>query len=113
MDYYDRLGNNVDLMNADEGDENIDDNVSLPEDSLGFSPYQEAMDDEYGAQFGDPAKCPYHPSEIISSPDGMFDSPCGYCENEYENDECPADEEISSGAEIAKDFVSDEDEIPF
>jgi len=41
---------------------------------------------EYNAQFGDPRRCPSHPHVTTSSPDGMFDAPCGECEAEMEND---------------------------
>lgn len=34
---------------------------------------------------GDPRRCPRHPHVATSSPDGMFDAPCGACE--YEMDE--------------------------
>jgi hypothetical protein len=33
---------------------------------------------------GDPRRCPRHPNEVTSSPDGMFDAPCGACEFEME-----------------------------
>lgn len=46
---------------------------------------QVAMDDELGAAMGDPRRCPHHPHVAISSPDGMFDAPCGECE--YESDQ--------------------------
>lgn len=42
------------------------------------------MDDERGAELGDPRRCPRHPSQVTSSPDGMFDAPCGACEFEME-----------------------------
>lgn len=47
---------------------------------------QEAMDDEFGAQFGDPRRCPRHPGQVTSSPDGMHDCPCGSCEMGMEDD---------------------------
>lgn len=46
-----------------------------------FDSYRAAMEDELGASYGDPRRCPHHPSEITSSSDGMFDSPCGHCES--------------------------------
>lgn len=29
---------------------------------------------------GDPRRCPRHPEVTTSSPDGLFDAPCGLCE---------------------------------
>jgi hypothetical protein len=43
-----------------------------------FDAEQEAYEDEMGA-YGDPRRCPIH-GEQTSSPDGMFDAPCGACE---------------------------------
>lgn len=43
---------------------------------------QEAQQDEEGAQYGDPRRCPHHPHVTTSSPDGLFDAPCGECEAE-------------------------------
>lgn len=43
----------------------------------------QAREDELGAEFGDPRRCPIH-GEMISSPDGMFDAPCGACEHAYD-----------------------------
>lgn len=40
----------------------------------------EARRDEEGAALGDPRRCPWHPHVATSSPDGMFDGPCGECE---------------------------------
>jgi hypothetical protein len=42
----------------------------------------QASDDEMGAEMGDPRRCPHHPGVQTSSPDGMFDAPCGACEAE-------------------------------
>jgi len=42
------------------------------------------MDDELGGELGDPRRCPRHPDQKTSSPDGMFDAPCGKCEHEME-----------------------------
>lgn len=42
------------------------------------------LQDEYEAQYGDPRRCPHHPSEVTSSPDGMHDAPCRACEGEGE-----------------------------
>ena len=39
--------------------------------------------DEEGGRYGDPRKCPRH-GTVTSSPDGMFDAPCGRCEAEGE-----------------------------
>jgi len=45
-------------------------------------PSREAAEDEIGATFGDPRRCPRHPSVRTSSDDGMFDGVCGACEGE-------------------------------
>ena len=120
MDHYDRLGNNVDLANADEGYDDEGDRPTLPEDDDYFDPQREAEEDEWGAQFGDPRRCPHHPTEITSSPDGMFDAPCGYCEHEGEHgeeDEATADTVPNPAtadtipAPVVKDVT--EDDIPF
>lgn len=42
------------------------------------------LEDERGAELGDARRCPKHPNEKTSSPDGMFDTPCGACEYEME-----------------------------
>jgi hypothetical protein len=52
------------------------------EDEGWVDPAQEALEDEYGAQFGDPCYCPRHPRCQIRSADGMFDGECGECEFE-------------------------------
>jgi len=49
-----------------------------------IDPYQEAMDDEAGAAYGDPRRCPRHPGIATSSGDGLHDAPCGACEYESE-----------------------------
>lgn len=36
---------------------------------------------------GDARRCPRHPGVATSSPDGLFDTPCGLCEAEMEADE--------------------------
>ena len=43
---------------------------------------REAAEDEFGASFGDPRRCPRHPGVRTSSGDGMFDGLCGACEFE-------------------------------
>jgi hypothetical protein len=44
------------------------------------------MDDDW-TYSGDPRRCPAHPNVVTSSPDGMFDTPCGQCEaSMYEAD---------------------------
>lgn len=124
MDHYDRLGNNVDLANADERydlDEDEGYTPTLPEDEVGFDPYQEAMEDEWGAQWGDPRRCPHHPTEIISSPDGMFDAPCGACEHAMEHDEeeavtlrtPPTSGAVSPTADTVPAPPDTDDDIPF
>jgi hypothetical protein len=37
-------------------------------------------DDDLGFTFGDARRCPRHPRVRTSSPDGLFDAPCGPCE---------------------------------
>lgn len=43
---------------------------------------------DYGDQpfMGDARRCPSHPNEVTSSPDGMFDAPCGQCEHESDTE---------------------------
>jgi hypothetical protein len=48
------------------------------------------LEDERGGELGDARRCPRHPNVKTSSPDGMFDTPCGECE--YEND-IPSEQE--------------------
>lgn len=43
-----------------------------------------ALEEELGAELGDPRRCPRHPDQKTSSNDGMFDAPCGKCEHEIE-----------------------------
>lgn len=46
---------------------------------------REREDEERGVIFeGDPRRCARHPEQVTSSPDGMFDSPCGACEAEMD-----------------------------
>lgn len=58
----------------------------------------EAEDREYelGAEIGDPRRCPRHPHVATSSPDGMFDTPCGECE--FASEEAWAKEEDAKDA---------------
>jgi len=51
---------------------------------------RQEMEDEFGAALGDPRHCRRHPSQVISSPDGMFDTTCGMCE--MEADSCEEEE---------------------
>jgi hypothetical protein len=48
-----------------------------------FDIWQEEQD-EIGGELGDPRRCPRHPDQKTSSPDGMFDTVC--CKCEHEND---------------------------
>lgn len=41
----------------------------------------QARDDELGAEFGDPRRCPRHGTQT-SDAFGLFDAPCGDCEAE-------------------------------
>jgi hypothetical protein len=53
---------------------------------------EDDRDYEMFASLGDPRRCPRHPSVAISSPDGMFDGLCPYCESEMAEEEptwCP------------------------
>lgn len=45
--------------------------------------YEDVYDDRDG--YGNARVCPSHPWVVTSSPDGMFDCPCGVCEAEMEN----------------------------
>lgn len=44
-------------------------------------------DDDF--DYGDPRHCPVHPEVVTSSPDGMFDAPCGACEAAMEEPSDP------------------------
>jgi len=82
--------------------------LGLPEDELGFSPEREAMEDELGAQAGDPRRCPRHPGEVTSSPDGLHDFPCPACEHGMALE---AEAEAADGAaepEVAVGFRHDD-----
>lgn len=44
------------------------------------------MQDQYGAELGDPRRCPRHPGVRMSSNDGLFDAACcDLCEGEMED----------------------------
>jgi hypothetical protein len=124
MPHFDRLGNDIDISLADEGYEP----PTLPEEDPYFSPEEEARQDELGAEYGDPRRCPKHPEVQTSSADGMFDAPCGKCEYEgekasYEWDHNPENAYrpfcAELGAYIPKEnrwpirCMKDEEEIPF
>lgn len=47
---------------------------------------EQELEDERGAEFGDPRRCNRH-GTIISSADGMFDGLCGACEYEMDTHE--------------------------
>ena len=49
---------------------------------------RQELEDEHNAQYGDPRRCPHHPHVTTSSPDGMFDAPCGECESEMHELHC-------------------------
>lgn len=68
------------------------------------TPYEEEMDAEAGAAYGDPRRCPRHPHVQTSSPDGLHDAPCGECEAESEREaddlrRSRAEEVVSEGCE--------------
>jgi hypothetical protein len=69
----------------------------LYEDEL--TGWEEHCAHEEGAAYGDPRRCPHHPHIATSSPNGMFDAPCGACEAEMEADsqEQAFDEEVAQG----------------
>jgi len=46
-------------------------------DTMEWEQYMEATGRWYE---GDPRRCKIHPHVTTSSPDGMFDAPCGECE---------------------------------
>jgi hypothetical protein len=50
-----------------------------------LSPEEEAREDELGAAYGDPRRCPRHPGIATSDGFGLFDAPCGACEAEGED----------------------------
>lgn len=50
--------------------------------------------------YGDPRKCPIHGTPI-SSPDGMFDAPCGACEFDADEEEKAAFHGLPPGWENA------------
>mgnify|MGYP001593862433 CR=1 FL=1 len=56
-------------------------------------------DDDYFPS-GDPRRCPYHPREVTSSSDGMFDTPCGACEFEMD-----AERDAEFYGEVASDLL--------
>lgn len=116
MDHYDRLGNNVDLANADEGEEDEGYVPTLPEDDPYFDPQREAEEDEWGAQFGDARRCPRHPHVKTSSDDGMFDCDCGECEYEsemaYRESQEPTWGAPVVGSGIVDDMAADAEECP-
>ena len=52
-----------------------------------INPYDDELEIEFNGQYGDPRRCPTH-GEATSSPDGMFDAPCGACEAEMHELDC-------------------------
>jgi len=48
-------------------------------------------EDDPGAELGDPRRCRFHPHVRTSSPDGLFDTPCGACEHgmDFSEEETP------------------------
>lgn len=51
-------------------------------DFLNEADYWDAVHEEAMGYQGDARRCPVHPHVATSSPDGMFDAPCGACEAE-------------------------------
>jgi hypothetical protein len=81
---------------------------TLPEDEEGYSPEQEALEDEQGAEYGDPRKCPRHPHVATSSRDGMFDAPCGVCEAEMDDDRHEREEDGAPFLTAEQEAVDEE-----
>ena len=66
-------------------------------------------EDKDETYYGDPRRCPVHPEVQTSSPDGMFDAPCGKCESRMEEVYCigcggPEHPPAECPAVIAGDF---------
>ena len=70
---------------------------------------------------GDPRRCPVHPNQVTSSPDGMFDAPCPACEWEMEagryedenfKEEFPTTKTLEE-LPLYDPTHEDEDDIPF
>jgi hypothetical protein len=59
--------------------------MSRPSDFLSEEAYYEALHEEQMGYEGDARRCPRHPNIKTSSPDGMFDAPCGACEAEMDD----------------------------
>ena len=55
--------------------------------SMSNAMYDEEMQYEEDARYGDPRKCSRHPHIKTSSGDGMFDAPCGACEAEMDEED--------------------------
>lgn len=81
--------------------------------------YDDHDDHEY---LGDARVCPAHPWVTTSSPDGMFDCPCGVCEANMEDMGQPELEPIivndpviarRMGQPIYLSQVDDDDDVPF
>jgi hypothetical protein len=72
-------------------------------------------DSDNFSYLGDPRRCPKHPNEVTSSPDGLFDAPCGRCEYEMDAEfyaEMDA-AEAAPKAEFEPPVDEDGDIIPF
>ncbi len=50
-------------------------------------------------RYGDPRRCPLHPDVVTSSPDGMYDAPCGKCEMEMDYDHYEGEQTTSDYAD--------------
>jgi|GEM_PF-6924489 len=65
---------------------------------------EEARQDEEGAEYGDPRRCPRHPGVRTSSNDGMFDGVCGQCEGEcaeYAEEAAEREAYAASGSSVS------------
>lgn len=51
-----------------------------PDHELSTIEWEQYMEETGRWYEGDPRRCPHHPHVVTSSPDGMFDAPCGECE---------------------------------
>jgi hypothetical protein len=60
---------------------------NLKEAAMFENQADQELEDERGAVYGDPRRCPVHPNVSTSSADGMFDAPCSACEAAMDEDE--------------------------
>lgn len=85
--------------------------------------YDDRDDDDRNYEYmGDARVCPSHPWIATSSPDGMFDCPCGQCESNMEDMGHPDQEPVVAddpiigrrmGHPVYLSQVDDDDDVPF